>query len=237
MSLTVAVKAINTCVTAGTKVRNQSIQKRIMAGIDNLSGKLNEIDSKVDLIAMKTDSLIIRDLLAANLALDDIKATGVWDAAELMQLKSMYRVNTALPIEGATCGIRNSQIRVMSYLGLFQIGILENADEKRLVRYVLHMFETGEKIVWEELFPQFYEAVFLVKLEEREKRWAEGKNERKQYWDGSNRDLVSDIIMGVVEIASVWEMTKSKEAIIIREAQKLLTSDMIVNKDDLPPYR
>lgn len=174
MNLNNVLIAVKSAYGFGKKVQNHSIQGKILKNldfyyqltrqgqfsIDELSRKINKLDSKTDLITQKTDTLIIRDLLAANLALDDIKAAGVLDSSELLQLKNMYRVNTGLPMDGTTCGIPNSQICVMSYFGLFQIGILENADEKLLTRYVLHMFATGEPIVGETLFPEFYDEVF-----------------------------------------------------------------------------
>lgn len=203
MSLTVAVKAVNTCVSAGKMMQNQKIQNKIMTNLDNyyqvinstnkkmdeLSRKVDEISTKADIIAQKTDALIIRDLLSANLALDDIKAVGVWDSAELLQLKNMYRVNTGLPIDGKTCGISNSQIHVMSYLGLFQIGLLENVNEKLLVRYILHMFETGESIVMTDLFPQFAEMVFGTYYRQTEEEYSH----RITHWEEEPtlRDLVS----------------------------------------------
>jgi len=181
MNLNNVLIAVKSAYGFGKKVQNHGIQGKILknldfyyqltrqgqSSIDELSRKIDKLDSKADLITQKTDALIIRDLLAANLALDDIKAAGVLDSSELLQLKNMYRVNTGLPMDGTTCGISNSQIRVMSYFGLFQIGILENTDEKLLTRYILHMFATGEPVVSETLFPEFYNDVFQPSIVEK----------------------------------------------------------------------
>jgi len=146
MNIAIATKAIHSCISFATRMRNVDAQNKIMADLDKLSNKV--------------DALIIRDLLAANKALDDIKATGVSDPAEISELRALYRKNTGLPIDGESYGVSNRQIVAMSYFGLLQIGVITGEDERRLLRYILHMFAMGEKAVAHELFPQFYTEVF-----------------------------------------------------------------------------
>ncbi len=153
MSFDIAVKAINCCITIVRNIKNVEIQKRIVSGLDEVLNKLDELNAK-------SDTLIIRELVAANKMLDDMKSTGCCDPNELSRLKGMYMLNTGIPDKGSVCGLKNTEIILMSYFGLFQVGILAGESEKLLTRYVLHMFETGEAIVMTELFPQFCQEVF-----------------------------------------------------------------------------
>lgn len=161
MSFEVAVKAISSCISVGRNIRNIEYQKRIVSGLDEVLNRLDELNAK-------TDALILRELVAANKMLDDLKSTDRCDHVELSRLKGMYMLNTGLPEKGSVCGIKNTKIILMSYLGLFQVGILAGENEKLLTRYVLHMFETGEPLVMTDLFPQFCQEVFYPYYQESE---------------------------------------------------------------------
>ena len=90
--------------------------------------------------------------------------------------------NTGLPLDQKTYGIENSKIVAASYLGLLQIGIIQGEDESMLCRYMLHMFATGELIVYKELLNSFYRSNYanicsgcVTEAERRKRNWKEEK--------------------------------------------------------------
>ena len=142
----------------------------------------SKIFDKIDLLEKKVDTILIRDLLAANAALDDIKAVGHGSKDMIAQIYKLYMSNTGLPLDQKTYGIANSKIVLASYFGLLQIGILQGEDENLLCRYVLHMFATGEEIVYKELLHSFYQSNYadtcaglVAEQRQRECNW---KNEK-----------------------------------------------------------
>lgn len=126
--------------------------------VKSLSNKQLEskIFDKIELLEKKVDTVLIRDLLAANAALDDIKAVGHASPETIAHIRKLYMGNTGLPLDQKTYGIENSKIVVASYLGLLQIGMIQGESEKMLCRYMLHMFATGEVVVFKELLNSFY---------------------------------------------------------------------------------
>lgn len=141
---------------------------------------------------------MIRDLMAANAALDDIKAVGRGAPDQIAHIRKLYMSNTGLPLDQETYGIDNSKIILASYLGLLQIGILQKEDEKMLCRYMLHMFATGEEIVYKELLPSFYQSCFwdiceaiVAKYDQRKQNW---KNERDLIRIYSAGQVVNDVM-------------------------------------------
>lgn len=142
----------------------------------------SKIFDRIDLLEKKVDMVLIRDLLAANAALDDIKAVGSASPEAIAHVRKLYMGNTGLPLDQKTYGIDNSKIVVASYLGLLQIGIIQGEDKKMLCRYILHMFATGEQIVYKELLNNFYQsnyvnicATFVKQTEQRKEYWQEEK--------------------------------------------------------------
>ncbi len=166
MSVTISVGTVFTAIRAVAEIVNRRIQIKMISNIDK-----------------KIDSLIIRELVAANTMLDDIKATGDFNEKDLSYLKGLYHKNTGLPTDGITAGIENSKIVLMSYLGIMQIAVLQGESEQRILRYILHIFELGEKAAALELFPDFYQDVFAHycrKIDiDYQKRIANWKNEKK----------------------------------------------------------
>lgn len=137
-----------------------------------------KIFDRIDLLEKKVDTVLIRDLLAANAALDDIKAVGHASPETIAHVRKLYMGNTGLPLDQKTYGIENSKIVVASYLGLLQIGILQGEGEKMLCRYMLHMFATGEVVVFKELLNSFYRtnyskmcAHYEVEASQRKQNW------------------------------------------------------------------
>lgn len=142
----------------------------------------SKIFDRMDILEKKVDTVLIRDLLAANAALDDIKAVGHASPEMIAHVRKLYMGNTGLPLDQKTYGIENSKIVAASYFGLLQVGILQREDEKMLCRYMLHMFATGEQVVYKELLNNFYQSNYanicssLVKqTEQRKKNWQEEK--------------------------------------------------------------
>ena len=157
--------------------------KAVCGFVKTISNKQMEskIFDKIDLLEKKVDTILIRDLLAANAALDDIKAVGHGSKDMIAQIYKLYMSNTGLPLDQKTYGIANSKIVLASYFGLLQIGILQGEDENLLCRYVLHMFATGEEMVYKELCHSFYQSNYgnsclhlVTEAEQRKKNW---KNE------------------------------------------------------------
>lgn len=138
----------------------------------------SKIFEKIELLEKKVDTVLIRDLLAANAALDDIKAVGHASPEAIEHVRKLYVGNTGLPQDQMTYGIKNSQIVVASYLGLLQVGILQGEDEEMLCRYMLHMFATGEVVVFKELLNSFYQANYSRFCAHYE----EEANRRKENW-------------------------------------------------------
>lgn len=158
--------------------------KAVCGFVKTISNKQMEskIFDKIDLLEKKVDTILIRDLLAANAALDDIKAAGHGSKEMIAQIYKLYMSNTGLPLDQKTYGIENSKIVLASYFGLLQIGILQGEDENLLCRYVLHMFATGEEIVYKELLHSFYQSNYadacaglVAEQHQRECNW---KNEK-----------------------------------------------------------
>ena len=73
---------------------------------------------------------LIRDLLAVNAALDDIKAVDHALPETIALVHKLYTGNTGLPLDQKTYGIEISKNVVASYFGLLQIGIIQREDEK-----------------------------------------------------------------------------------------------------------
>lgn len=138
----------------------------------------SKIFDRMDILEKKVDTVLIRDLLAANAALDDIKAVGRGTPDQIAHIRKLYMGNTGLPLDQKTYGIENSKIVVASYLGLLQIGIIQGEDESMLCRYMLHMFATGEKIVYKELLNSFYRSNYGSIGSQYESE----ANRRKQNW-------------------------------------------------------
>lgn len=158
--------------------------KAVCGLVKTISNKQLEskIFDKIDLLEKKVDTILIRDLLAANAALDDIKAAGHGSKEMIAQIYKLYMSNTGLPLDQKTYGIENSKIVLASYFGLLQIGILQGEDENLLCRYVLHMFATGEEIVYKELLYNFYQSNYadacaglVAEQCQRQRNW---KNEK-----------------------------------------------------------
>lgn len=150
--------------------------------IKDLSNKQlgNQILSKVENLEKKMDTVLIRDLMAANAALDDIKAVGRGTPDQIAQIRKLYMSNTGLPLGQQTYEIDNSKIILASYLGLLQIGIKQKEDEKMLCRYMLHMVATGEEIVHTKMLESFCINCFadirdevVSKYEHRKLNWQE----------------------------------------------------------------
>lgn len=148
--------------------------------VKSLSNKQLEskIFDKIELLGKKVDTVLIRDLLAANAALDDIKSVGHASPETIAHIRKLYMGNTALPLDQKTYGIENSKIVVASYLGLLQIGMIQGESEKMLCRYMLHMFATGEVVVFKELLNSFYRtnyskmcAHYEVEASQRKQNW------------------------------------------------------------------
>lgn len=138
----------------------------------------SKIFDRMDLLEKKVDTILIRDLLAANAALDDIKVVGGGTQDQIAHVRKLYMGNTGLPLNQKTYGIENSKIVVASYLGLLQIGIIQGEDESMLCRYMLHMFATGEKIVYKDLLNSFYRSNYSSICS----RYEAEANRRKQNW-------------------------------------------------------
>lgn len=138
----------------------------------------SQIFDRIDILEKKVDTILIRDLLAANAALDDIKAVGGGAPDQIAHIRKLYIGNTGLPLDQKTYGIENSKIVVASYLGLLQLGIIQREDEKMLCRYMLHMFATGEQIVYKELLNSFYQSNYANICSALVKR----TEQRKEYW-------------------------------------------------------
>ncbi|MCD7789594.1 MAG: hypothetical protein LUH55_03385 [Bacteroides thetaiotaomicron] len=106
----------------------------------------DELLSKVNILIEKVDNLTLRDLRTANCILTDILAARVYDNSILNNAQECYLRNIGLPYDGETGGMKNTKIVANSYLGLYIIGLIKEEDEL-LLRYMLNMFETGERIV------------------------------------------------------------------------------------------
>ena len=148
----------------------------------------SKIFDKMDILEKKVDTVLIRDLLAANAALDDIKAVGRGTPDQIAHIRKLYMGNTGLPLDQKTYGIENSKIVAASYLGLLQIGIIQGEDERMLCRYILHMFATGEVIVYKELLNSFYRSNYanicsgcVTEAERRKRDWKEEKKLIEEY--------------------------------------------------------
>ena len=89
----------------------------------------SKIFDRMDILEKKVDTVLIRDLLAANAALDDIKAVGHVSSEAITHVRKLYMGNTGLPLNQKTYGMDNSKIVVVSYLGLLQIAIMQGEDE------------------------------------------------------------------------------------------------------------
>ena len=175
--------------------------KAVCGLVKTISNKQMEskIFDKIDLLEKKVDTILIRDLLAANAALDDIKAVGHGSKDMIAQIHKLYMSNTGLPLDQKTYGIENSKIVLASYLGLLQIGILQGEDENLLCRYVLHMFATGEEIVYKELLRSFYQSNYadacaglVAEQRQRECNW---KNEKALVGKYKRRIAAGNLLM------------------------------------------
>jgi len=138
---------------------------------DTAQSDSKEILDKINLTLEKIDELIIREMRAANTGLIDILSSGVYDTPLLSKIESCYIANTGLSPVGSTGGKRNTQIIANAYMGLYIIGSLRGDDKTLLVRYILHMFETRERVVRTDWFPELYQAVFLPKCSDIIRRY------------------------------------------------------------------
>ena len=104
------------------------------------------LKTRLTSIESKLDDLILRDLRAAILALDDFTSLKTLDAHKLRTAEDLFRKNTGLSISASTGGIQNSRIVAMSYLGLIHVELLESCNAELIARYILHMFATGDDL-------------------------------------------------------------------------------------------
>lgn len=120
----------------------------------------DEILRGVNKLLEKVDQLVLREMVAANKGLEDIIAAKAFDSHMLAKVQNCYIKNTGLSPSGSTGGLRNTEIIAYSYLGLYIIGLIKNENENLLMRYVLHMFETGERKVRTQWFKNVYDEIF-----------------------------------------------------------------------------
>ncbi len=124
------------------------------------ANRSDDVLNGINTLIEKTDELILRDLRSANKGLMDIISTKAYSSGVLSDIKTFYRNNTGLTPAGKTGGRFNEEIIAYSYVGLYVIGLIEQDSAELMLRYVLHMFETGQQIVREQWFPKVYQNIF-----------------------------------------------------------------------------
>lgn len=154
-------------------VKKSNDMRRIIEDIQGISMDICTTNKKLDaLIEMGQDQVLGR-LIAANKKLATCIAAKNFTSQDIQTIEALYLLNTGLSKNGQTGVYSNSEIIANSWWGLILLESQTGADDIKLARYIVEMFDANfflARKTFPEICQEFYQP-FIDKYNDEECRY------------------------------------------------------------------